>query len=49
MSFDGYKRNIESYAIELLSNFPVLAILGARQVGKTWLSRRWPLIFIMST
>lgn len=35
-----YKRNIEQYAIDLLSNFPVLAILGARQVGKTWLSKR---------
>ncbi|OGT26600.1 MAG: hypothetical protein A3I77_07135 [Gammaproteobacteria bacterium RIFCSPLOWO2_02_FULL_42_14] len=39
MSSRQYKRNIESYALDLLNNFPILAILGARQVGKTWLSK----------
>lgn len=34
-----YQRNIKTYALNLLSSFPVLAILGARQVGKTWLSK----------
>lgn len=39
MPAHAYKRNIEKYAADLLKNFPVLAILGARQVGKTWLSK----------
>src|SRR3990167_11075513 len=39
MSIMPYQRNIEKYAIDLLNNFPLLAILGARQVGKTWLSK----------
>lgn len=39
MSSRQYQRNIESYALDLLNSFPVLAILGARQVGKTWLSK----------
>lgn len=39
MTVDTYKRNIKPYAYELLNNFPILAIVGARQVGKTWLSK----------
>ena len=40
MQEKNYQRNITPYATELLNNFPVLAILGARQVGKTWLSKK---------
>ncbi len=32
-------RNISSYAIDLINNFPILAIIGARQVGKTTLAK----------
>ena len=31
------KRNLEANALEMLEMFPVVAILGARQVGKTTL------------
>ena len=34
-----YQRNILKYAIDLMGEFPILAILGARQVGKTSLSK----------
>lgn len=34
-----YSRNIENYTIDLMHNFPVLAILGARQTGKTTLAK----------
>ncbi len=34
-----YQRNIKQYAIDLIDKFPILAILGARQVGKTSLSK----------
>jgi len=36
----GLKRNIEEKIIKLLDIFPVVIILGARQVGKTFLSKR---------
>jgi len=39
MSLDGYKRNIYPYAIDLMAQYPVLAIIGARQVGKTTLAK----------
>lgn len=28
-------RNIQKYILELLDNFPAVAVLGARQVGKS--------------
>jgi uncharacterized protein len=34
-----FPRNIENYAIDLMNNFPGLVILGARQTGKTTLSK----------
>lgn len=34
-----YARNIEKCAIDLMENFPVLAIIGARQTGKTTLAK----------
>lgn len=34
----NFRRNIEPYLGELLHNFPVVAIIGARQVGKTTLA-----------
>ena len=34
-----FNRNSFNYAKELLLQFPVLAIIGARQVGKTVLSK----------
>ena len=36
----GVKRNLEAKAQKILDMFPVLAILGARQVGKTTLANR---------
>lgn len=36
----NYPRNIAGYLRELLSNFPAVAIIGARQVGKTTLARQ---------
>ena len=33
------KRNLEKIAQEMLRMFPVVAILGARQVGKTTLAK----------
>ena len=33
------KRNIQEYLIKLLEYFPVVGILGARQVGKTTLAK----------
>lgn len=39
MNSVDFKRNIYSYAIDLLKYFPVLAIVGARQVGKTCLAK----------
>jgi len=35
----GVKRNIEDKALNLLKHFPVLAIIGPRQCGKTFLSK----------
>lgn len=37
---DGIKRNLHEKINELLGDFPVVAILGARQCGKTTLSRQ---------
>ena len=34
-----YYRNVTSHAIDLKNNFPILAIIGARQVGKTTLAK----------
>lgn len=34
-----YERNISSYLIDLMGKYPVIAIVGARQVGKTTLAR----------
>ena len=34
-----FQRNITPYALDLLAQYPVLAIVGARQVGKTNLSK----------
>ena len=39
MTLPFYHRNITSYAIELLNNFPALAIIGVRQAGKTTLAK----------
>lgn len=39
MQAADYKRNIYPYALALLKSFPVLAIVGARQVGKTRLAK----------
>jgi hypothetical protein len=39
MTTAHYQRNIHKYAIDLMNEFPILAILGARQVGKTSLSK----------
>jgi hypothetical protein len=39
MDMIGVKRNSEAKAREALSMFPVVALLGARQVGKTTLAR----------
>lgn len=40
------KRSSEAKAVRLLESFPILTILGARQVGKTTLARQlapdWP-------
>jgi hypothetical protein len=35
----AFTRNIVSHAIDLMRNFPVLAIIGARQTGKTTLTK----------
>lgn len=40
MKKTGIKRNLRKKAAYLLDKFPVLAILGARQTGKTTLSRQ---------
>lgn len=37
---DGLKRNIQGKINDLLNRFPVVAILGARQVGKSTLARQ---------
>jgi hypothetical protein len=37
---NGIKRNLEDKATHMLSMFPIIAILGARQVGKTTLAKR---------
>lgn len=37
---DGIKRNLEYKATQMLSMFPIIAILGARQVGKTTLAKK---------
>ena len=34
-----FQRNITNYAADLKENFPILAIIGARQVGKTTLAQ----------
>ena len=34
------KRAIEKNLLELISNFPAIAILGPRQVGKTTLAKK---------
>ncbi len=39
MTTQTYRRNIYEYAIDLMNEFPILAILGARQVGKTSLAK----------
>lgn len=36
---DVYKRNITSYLADIIRKFPAVAIIGARQVGKTTLAR----------
>lgn len=40
----GIKRNLEIKAQQMLDMFPVVAILGARQVGKTTLAKGWSMI-----
>ena len=40
MSRLEFKRNIFSYLTELMKNFPIVAIVGARQVGKTTLAKQ---------
>lgn len=35
----SYERNITTYLYELMSQYPAVAIIGARQVGKTTLAR----------
>lgn len=37
---NGIKRNLEYKARKMLGMFPVVAILGARQVGKTTLAKK---------
>jgi predicted AAA+ superfamily ATPase len=37
---NGIKRNIESKILQLLQQFPIVAILGVRQSGKTTLSKQ---------
>ena len=39
MPSNSYKRNIYPYAIDLMKQYPVVAIVGARQVGKTTLAK----------
>ena len=39
MNMIGLKRNLEQKARELIQLFPVVALLGARQVGKTTLAK----------
>src|SRR5687768_2019782 len=39
MATNPYLRNIQPYAIDLMKDFPVLAIVGARQAGKTTLAK----------
>lgn len=39
MATHNYKRNIQGYATSLLAQYPVIAIIGARQVGKTTLAK----------
>lgn len=39
MSYSALKRNITAYLSDLLSQFPCVAIIGARQVGKTTLAK----------
>jgi predicted AAA+ superfamily ATPase len=34
-----FRRNIESYLVELMRQYPAVAIVGARQVGKTTLAK----------
>lgn len=36
---NAYQRNITSYLVDMLGKFPALAIIGARQVGKTTLAQ----------
>lgn len=39
MSDLNFKRNVLNYTIDLLDKFPILAIIGARQTGKTTLAK----------
>ena len=39
MADPSFRRNITDHAIDLMKNFPVLAIIGARQTGKTTLAK----------
>ena len=36
---NAYQRNITSYLMDIMGKFPALAIIGARQVGKTTLAK----------
>lgn len=36
---NAYSRNITSHLVEMMGKFPAIAIIGARQVGKTTLSK----------
>lgn len=35
-----FKRNIYNYLVDLMNNYPAVAIIGARQVGKTTLAKQ---------
>ena len=37
---NAYQRNITPILVDILAKFPALAIIGARQVGKTTLAKR---------
>ncbi len=39
MASTEFQRNISTYLSDLMDNFPVAAIIGARQVGKTTLAQ----------
>ena len=36
---NAYHRNITPYLVDIMAKFPALAIIGARQVGKTTLAK----------